>query len=74
MQQGSQSFTTADIEKCNAFGEFINKFANWDVSTVEAIKLTKHLGWYNSLLPKIKAHIAELTAVVDPNKDKKDVD
>lgn len=53
-------FLSEDKEKAYAFGAFLGKHANWQLNTNEAIELTKHLTWYNTLPAKIESHIFEI--------------
>jgi hypothetical protein len=53
-------FLSEDVTKAAAFGDFVRKRAKWEMSTEEAIELTKHLAWYNGLIRKIDEHVLEL--------------
>lgn len=61
-------FLSEDVTKAAAFGDFVRKRARWDMSTEEAIELTKHLAWYNGLIRKIDEHVLELKRTFEAPK------
>ena len=58
-------FLSEDVMKARAFGEFINQHGRWNLTTSEAIQLTKHLAWYNSIIKKIEDHIFEVQRKIE---------
>lgn len=68
-------FLSEDVQKARAFGEFIGRFASWSFGTNDAIALTKHLAWYNTMVAKVEDHVMELQKVIqapaEPVKGKK---
>ncbi len=63
-------FLSEDVQKAVAFGDFISKYAKWDVSTSDALQLNRHFIWYNSVVKKIEEHVLELQKVIELPKDK----
>ena len=61
-------FLSEDVTKAIAFGEFVRKKAKWDISSEEAIELTKHLAWYNGLVKKVNDHVLELRRTFEAPK------
>lgn len=61
-------FLSEDVTKATAFGDFIRKKSKWEMSTDEAIELTKHLAWYNGLIRKIDQHVFELKRTFEAPK------
>ena len=65
-------FLSEDVQKARAFGEFIGRFATWTLGTNDAIALTKHLAWYNTMVTKVEDHVMELQKVIQaPNTESK---
>ena len=65
-------FLSEDVQKARAFGEFIGRFATWTFGTNDAIALTKHLAWYNTMVTKVEDHVMELQKVIQaPNTESK---
>jgi hypothetical protein len=64
-----QFFAQSDIDICLKFGELLNKAARFDVSTREAIELSRCFVWYNGLAKKIEDHILEIKNVVVPKPE-----
>jgi len=61
-------FLSEDVTKAAAFGDFVRKRAKWEMSTEEAIELTKHLAWYNGMVRKIDEHVLELKRTFEAPK------
>lgn len=58
-------FLTEDVLRAQAFGAFIKQHGRWNLTTDEAIQLTKHLAFYNSLVKKIEDHVFEVQRKIE---------
>lgn len=61
-----EHFLSEDKEKAVRFSQFLIQHAKWNVDTAQACELTKHLAWFNTLVPKIESHIFEVQKVHEP--------
>lgn len=61
-------FLSEDVTKATAFGDFVRRQARWEISTEQAIELTKHLAWFNGLVRKIDEHVLELKKTFEAPK------
>lgn len=60
-----------DLKQHKALDELLSKCAKWNLTTAESVQLYRSLVWYAQLRERINGSIAEITRVVEPNKDYK---
>lgn len=68
------NFAKDDKEKSIAFWSFMMEHARFDVTMKDAITLSQHLNWYNSLPAKIEDHVFEVEKITQtqPKEEVKD--
>jgi hypothetical protein len=63
-------FLSEDVQKAQAFGEFLHKHAKWELATPDVLQLNKHFAWFNYMVTKINDHVLELQKVHKAPEDK----